>query len=756
MPGLTRVSDWSDIMTKDRKLPELLAPAGTPASALAAFDAGADAVYAGLNKFNARERGENFDAATMAKIVDYAHRNKKKVYVTLNTLIKETELPEIVEMLSVLNEISPDALLVQDLGVLRIAREYFPDLELHGSTQMGFHNSAGLAIAEKLGLKRVVLERQVTMEELRSIREKTSLELEVFIHGALCCSLSGCCLFSSHMGGFSGNRGKCKQPCRRRYYSKEGNGFFFSPQDLAALELIPELCDIGVESLKIEGRLRQPDYVTAAVSAYRMMLDTPADEFKDRLGEARELLSRTCGRKWSTGFYRKSTFTDLIKYDSIGATGIRCGSVEAVAEDGFGFTATRRIGLGDRLRIQPLGGDDGPAVSLTKIFVNNNPAKRAKSGDRVFVCCDKPVPERGIIFKIGESFGDYSARVAALPEKRMKVDLDIALSQNKITVKSGNTILPDWSFDLDLAKAERRPADAEQLKKEFACADSDRFELGKCTIYIDGDYFLPAPVLKELRRDFWKFAKQQLANGGVIDDSGIALERFRREYTAAAPQYELPAKLIETVAIKVRGAEPGNRNALRAVNIFDAGKECSEAILPEFISEERLGSVAKAVDNALKLGIRRFRVTSLYGFEILSKYDGITISVSTPLPVCNSMAATELKALGADKVMAHIELERDSVAALVEKSPLPVELYRHGRPALLTTRASIPVNGEVSDNRNHEFEVRFDKKSGLTRIFARPVFSIPRMEGVYDYYDLTNATWRTIEFETFNYEGELH
>ena len=182
------------------KLPELLAPAGTPASALAAFDAGADAVYAGLSKFNARERGENFDADTMARVIDYAHRNRKKVYVTLNTLIKEMELPELVEMLSCLNEMNPDALLVQDLGVLRIAREYFPGLELHGSTQMGFHNSAGLEVAEKLGLKRVVLERQVTMEELRTIRSKTSLEIEVFIHGALCCSLSGCCLFSSHMG----------------------------------------------------------------------------------------------------------------------------------------------------------------------------------------------------------------------------------------------------------------------------------------------------------------------------------------------------------------------------------------------------------------------------------------------------------------------------------------------------------------------------------------------------------------------------
>ncbi|MDD3886628.1 MAG: U32 family peptidase, partial [Victivallaceae bacterium] len=249
------------------KKPELLAPAGSPACALAAFEAGADAVYAGLAKFNARERGENFTADSMARVVDFAHRAGRKVYVTLNTLIKETELAEVTETLAVLQEIAPDALLVQDLGVLRIAREYFPTLELHASTQMGFHNSAGLALAKKLGVKRVVLERQMTLDELRAVRKSTDLELEVFVHGALCASLSGECLFSSYLGGYSGNRGKCKQPCRRRYFSRDGNGFFFSTQDLCGVNALPELCKMGVDSLKIEGRLRQPDYVSQTVGA---------------------------------------------------------------------------------------------------------------------------------------------------------------------------------------------------------------------------------------------------------------------------------------------------------------------------------------------------------------------------------------------------------------------------------------------------------------------------------------------------------
>ena len=169
--------------------PELLAPAGTPAAALAALDAGADAIYAGLSRFNARERGENFTPEAMGKIIEHFHRHGKKVYVTFNTLLKEQELPDAFEQLALLNSLRPDALLVQDLGVIRMAKKYFPNLTLHSSTQMEFHNSAGLAVAEKLGVSRVVLERQVTLDELKLIKSRTNLELELFIHGALCCSL---------------------------------------------------------------------------------------------------------------------------------------------------------------------------------------------------------------------------------------------------------------------------------------------------------------------------------------------------------------------------------------------------------------------------------------------------------------------------------------------------------------------------------------------------------------------------------------
>ena len=738
------------------KLPELLSPAGNAACALAAFDAGADAVYAGLSKFNARERGDNFTVDLLQSTVDYAHKNGKKVYLTLNTLIKECELPELLEMLSSVSDIAPDGVLVQDLGVLRIAREYFPHLELHGSTQMGIHNSAGMMLAEKLGLSRVVLERQLTLEELAAIRKRTKLELEVFIHGALCCSLSGSCLFSSYLGGWSGNRGKCKQPCRRRYYSKTGNGFFFSPQDLCAAELIPQLRKIGVDSLKIEGRLRQPDYVSNTVKAYRMLLDTPDDNFQEALSEARNLLSRTCGRRWSTGFYTETSPQELIKADALGAAGMRVGNVDGVSERGFAFTSSKRLFLGDRLRIQPHSGDDGTAVTLTRMLVDNQSVRRVMPGEKVFVCCDKPVSPDGIVFKIGESFADYSKRIAALPPRKAMVDLDINITRETMTVKVKNAKVEPVVLPIALADAAKHPLEADTIKAAFAENNSDVFALSDNTsVKIDGNYFMPGSVLKQLRRSAWDEIFSQLDPEMLtpVNDSSKALDRFLLDYRNLQPlRYPPETHLVETVALKPNGAEPADRRAIRADNLFDINKMTQEAILPEFCPEYRLAAVSKAISTAYKQGIRRFRVTSLYALELLAEYRDIKVIASAPLPVCNSMAIMELARFNVSRATAHIEMTGAEIEALRDKAPFELECFRLGRPSLLVTRARIPFEGAFNDARGNKFELRYDKRSGLSRIFPVRVVSIPRIAGVYDFYDLRNAHWKNAETDTFNFD----
>ena len=734
--------------------PELLAPAGTPSAALAALDAGTDAIYAGLSRFNARERGENFTPEAMGKVIEYFHRHGKKVYVTFNTLLKEQELPDAFEQLALLNSLRPDALLVQDLGVIRMAREYFPNLNLHSSTQMEFHNSAGLAVAEKLGVSRVVLERQVTLDELKLIKSKTNLEIELFIHGALCCSLSGICFFSSYLGGYSGNRGKCKQPCRRRYFSKNGNGFFFSTQDLCAIELIPEFRRLGIASLKIEGRLRQTDYVTAAVSAYRMLIDTPDEEFHTAVPKARKILSEVGGRRWSHGFYTPESAKTLVRADAMGSTGKLCGSVQSVSKNGFEFTTSSRLFIGDRIRIQPANGEEGPALVATKFFVDNKPATKVTPGQKVFVCCDKTIPQRGQVFRLGGRLTDYTNALAALPEPRTALDLDIKLTANSVKITA--PALPEavWEKSLNLSPAKSRSASAEQISEEFKASDSQVWCAGNIRAEVEDGLFLPASELKQIRREAWEFFKEKLTPETVAGTPDSILEKFRKDYQELKG-LPITEHRVETAALRAKGEEPASRKCYRSASVFEIASATGEAILPEFMPETKLGILEKAIRKAYEAGIRRFRVPSLYGVEMLKEYHDIEITFSAPLPVANSQAVLMAKSLGATRSLAHIELDKESLIAMRAKSVLDLELYRFGRPVLLPTRAVIPAEGEIRDARNIGFLVRYDSKSGLTRLYPQKIHSVPRLPGYHDFFDLTMANWNAEETDSFNFDGEL-
>lgn len=256
---------------------ELLAPAGNFECLVAAVQSGADAVYLSGKTFGARSFADNFDNDEIKRATDYCHIRDVKVYVTTNTIVRDSETDSLCEYLLFLNEIGVDGIIVQDFGVLKIAKEVVPDLPVHASTQMTIHNSEGVKSLEKLGVKRVVLSRELSLENIKDISCQTSAELEVFGHGALCMSYSGQCLMSSIIGGRSGNRGKCAQPCRLLYSVNDKNkkAFYMSLKDLCSLEHIRCLKDAGVASLKIEGRMKGPAYVAAVVSVYRKYIDNP-------------------------------------------------------------------------------------------------------------------------------------------------------------------------------------------------------------------------------------------------------------------------------------------------------------------------------------------------------------------------------------------------------------------------------------------------------------------------------------------------
>lgn len=321
---------------------ELLAPAGNMESLDAAIGEGADAVYLGLKSFNARLRTTNFAWNQFGATIDALHKQNKKIYVTVNTVCEERETERLYRFLSYLNEMKPDGLIVQDYAVMRLAQEFFPNLELHASTQMNVESAHGVRLLQNAGVKRVVLARELGLDEIRKIKNETGADLEVFVHGALCVSESGLCLFSSFLGGKSANRGMCAQACRR-YYTAEvpggiKQGYYFSPCDLQLIDQIPDLIEAGVNSFKIEGRMKSAEYVGSVVAAYRYVIDHYKEDKKGAIAAGKRMLASDFARSKTSYWYGFNSLeegidnaaTKILNPDQAGGTGIYLGKIASL------------------------------------------------------------------------------------------------------------------------------------------------------------------------------------------------------------------------------------------------------------------------------------------------------------------------------------------------------------------------------------------------------------------------------------------
>ncbi|MEI7436240.1 MAG: U32 family peptidase, partial [bacterium] len=322
----------SNIKTCSFKRPELLAPAGEPASAWAALHSGADAIYLGLPRFSARAEAVNVSPDELTRICAVAHAAtpRRRVYVTLNTLVTNAELPGVADSLASVAESGADAVIVQDLGVARLVQRHFPELRLHASTQLAVHNLAGACAARDLGFQRVTLARELSLDEIREIAVASGIEVEVFLHGALCYSYSGLCFFSSLLRGHSGNRGRCRYPCRDLFTPANStvSAMPFSMKDLALPDLVDALAAAGVASLKIEGRKKSPLYVSAVVTLYRGCLDhaLSASARAARAADLRTVFSRP----WTELYLRGRSAAQVVDRNTVGHRGTAIGRVEQI------------------------------------------------------------------------------------------------------------------------------------------------------------------------------------------------------------------------------------------------------------------------------------------------------------------------------------------------------------------------------------------------------------------------------------------
>ena len=506
------------------KKPELLSPAGDMECFFAAVENGADAVYFGLKDFSARASADNFAIDDASKAIAYARKRSVKVYIAINTLIKTNELERVVDYLIALDELQPDALILQDMGLLYLIQSQFPHFQLHASTQMTIHNLAGVKRLERMGFKRVVLSRELSIDEIKNISQNTSMEVEVFVHGALCYSYSGLCFFSSMTGGRSGNRGRCAQPCRMYYKSQpDEGGYLFSMKDLRTLSQIQALMTAGIHSFKIEGRMKSPEYVAVVTHTYRQAID---GKLKDEEA-AIHLMNTVFSREAACSYLIKENGQRNSKTADIGAVKpsdminpsypANIGSYAGeVIKSGKGYVIIRagaEIGVRDLLQVFENSAEEPALLHVKSIKVDGRRVFGIKAGDIAIVDTERQYKQGARIYllssqKVKEIFAPKVPK--KLATSKMPVDLEIKIRSDNIEIKG---ITKHFSFSRDypvkLEKGIHRTTEMENIKECFGRLGETPFELAGIHTEISGELFVPLSVLNEIRRDYFQIFSEE-------------------------------------------------------------------------------------------------------------------------------------------------------------------------------------------------------------------------------------------------------
>ena len=730
--------------------PELLAPAGSLEAFFAAMEFGADAVYVGLKEFSARAKAKNVNRDELERMVGYAHARQRRVFLTLNTLVKEKELSHLIDVLAAVEAIGIDAVILQDMGVWRLARRHFPGLELHASTQMTIHNAAGVHMAERLGFSRAVLARELSLEEIAAIKRETNLDLEHFIHGAHCFSFSGQCSFSSWLGGMSGNRGRCAQPCRRRYHHKGKDGYYFSPNDLSAIDLLPELAAAGVMSFKIEGRMKSAEYVANVIQAYRTVLDASERERPAAIGTAKELLKESFGRLPTRGFLPGTPPTDMVNPGVHGATGRLIGTVEGCQGGLLSFLPRDPVHLGDRLRIQPATDKPGTAFTIRDLRLAGKSASRAKGGERVAVGSPP-----GKSFRVGDRIYKVSSgkafnlsqsacrkRLESVSPGEAVVDLAVAMPTSErielTAVCHGLSLARHYT--VESFPATSRPLSHEVLAKVFGKTGQLPLTLGRLECGPLPAGVLPLSRLNAVRREFYQeladlvesrqheartaHRRQAMADLVPVGTSPVAMPRLA---VVLSNLHDLSLLKQEGVDELILPLSPGTCDKIEAGS--RAIIKTSERILwdlPLAIFDKDWPVFQMEVNRLVKHGFRRFRLQNIGQLMLFDGNENLSLESGYRLFSTNSQAVCSWRELGLSAATLYVEDDRDNLAAVLNrKAGLPLTVTVYANLPMMVSR--IPLSGVKPDrplvsDRDEAYKV--DDRTGLTVVRPEQDFSL--------------------------------
>lgn len=480
---------------------ELLAPAGSMESIYAAVNEGANAIYLGGQKFSARAKAIEFDNEKMKIAVDYCHSYGVDVYVTMNTILKESELNDAIKYAGYLYEIGVDALIIQDLGLLKLIKERYLDFEVHASTQMTIHNGEGAIYYRDKGFTRVVLSRELSLKEIEYISKELGIETEIFVHGALCVSYSGQCLMSAMIGTRSGNRGKCAQPCRQEYRlvsneSGERKGHLLSTKDTCTIDDMKDIIESGATSLKVEGRMKRPEYVAGVIESYRKAIDKELKNTSFNIEEGKKTLLQLFNRGgFANAYLKKDSGKDMMSFVIPKNTGIELGrsleNGEIILNEG--------IALGDGVGF----GNSGFTVS--KIILDGKEVREADKGDRVKLF-PKSYKKGDLLYKtlnkslfdkLSDKVKPYSRKIGLHGEVVFKIGEPITL---KATF---NGIKYEVKGDI-VDKAEKRPLDKDRIAESLKKSGGYPYKLEGIGFEVYEEGFLRVASLNNLRRELFE------------------------------------------------------------------------------------------------------------------------------------------------------------------------------------------------------------------------------------------------------------
>lgn len=483
--------------------PEILAPGGSFNSAIHAFEAGADAVYIGMSSFSARKGAKNFTLDTLRRLKSYTVSNNKKIFAAINTVLKDSELKEVIILLHHLNQIRIDGIILQDPGLIYIIKKNFPDLEMHASTQMAVHNSQGVQILKDEGFRRIILARELTLEEIRLIRnEHRDIELEVFIHGAMCYSFSGLCLASGRLLGRSGNRGECGQICRTWFDTNERKKYCFSANDMKAGKKVTELAEIGIDSLKIEGRLKSPEYASHTVAYYRSIL-YKGEQKNTRKEE--KLSAVSFSRDQTSAFFDSPRGENLINNRYASHTGIKAGSV--LSGDKEGFLLRCETDLSDRDGLLILGKNKSDQFALK----SRGKKTHYRKGDTISVIYSGKVADDDNIYKIsGHDLQLKEFKTESWKPWKTPLQADVVLNKETISVSTGicgKTVTASENIHAELSTSGNEFGQI--FRKNLKKSDTSTFKAE--TIQFrnrsgmgDMEIFIPLSDQKKIRNSFYR------------------------------------------------------------------------------------------------------------------------------------------------------------------------------------------------------------------------------------------------------------